>query len=155
MIDTGHRSDCTIHQGWDCCCGRQDRIALATEQTMHAAWRKRAEEAEAEALALRADLARISEEMGLPPTIGPAPGTLKRLLDDGKAAAAEALALREALCMIYEKYEDGGQCFEGPDCAGSYMGNAVHLDGDEENQILALIPKERDAAIAAARKGEA
>lgn len=31
----------------DCTCGLQWRIALQTEQTMHAAWRKRAEEAEA------------------------------------------------------------------------------------------------------------
>lgn len=31
----------------DCKCGLQYRIALQTEQTMHAAWRKRAEEAEA------------------------------------------------------------------------------------------------------------
>ena len=32
----------------DCTCGLKWRIALQTEQTMHAAWRKRAEEAEAE-----------------------------------------------------------------------------------------------------------
>ena len=31
-------------------------------------------------------LASISEEMGLPPSMGPAPGQLKRLLEDGKAA---------------------------------------------------------------------
>jgi hypothetical protein len=31
----------------DCTCGLRWRIALQTEQTMHAAWRKRAEEAEA------------------------------------------------------------------------------------------------------------
>ena len=63
---------------------------------------------------LERELARISAEMGLPPTIGPAPGTLKRLLDDGRkavariaeleaqlaAAQAEALALREALTQI-------------------------------------------------------
>jgi hypothetical protein len=46
---------------------------------------------QAEVSALRADLARISEEMGLPPTIGPAPGELRRLLHDGRAAG-EALA---------------------------------------------------------------
>ncbi|HET6496410.1 MAG TPA: hypothetical protein VFH61_13715 [Thermoleophilia bacterium] len=38
---------------------------------------------------LWADLARISDEMGLPPTIGPAPGELRRILADGKQARAE------------------------------------------------------------------
>ena len=36
--------------------------------------------------ALRNDLARISNEMGLPPGIGPAPGELRRMLDNGKVA---------------------------------------------------------------------
>lgn len=36
--------------------------------------------------ALRSDLARISDEMGLPPFIGPAPGELRRMLDNGKVA---------------------------------------------------------------------
>ena len=35
---------------------------------------------------LRKALAGISEEMGLPPTIGPAKGDLKRLLDNGTVA---------------------------------------------------------------------
>jgi len=39
---------------------------------------------------LRLALAGISEEMGLPPTIGPAKGDLKRILDQG-AAAIEAI----------------------------------------------------------------
>lgn len=45
-------------------------------------------EAEKELTALKADLARVSEELGLPPTIGPAPGELKRresLLQDSLA----------------------------------------------------------------------
>lgn len=42
---------------------------------------------------LRKALAGISEEMGLPETIRPAKGDLKRLLDNGKAAID---ALREA-----------------------------------------------------------
>lgn len=37
----------------DCTCGLQWRIQLQTEQTLHAAWRKRAEEAEAELAILR------------------------------------------------------------------------------------------------------
>lgn len=40
-----------------CTCGLEWRIKLRTEQEMHAAWRKRAEEAEALNAKLRADLA--------------------------------------------------------------------------------------------------
>jgi hypothetical protein len=46
--------------------------------------------------ALRADLARISEEYGLPPTIGPAPGEIKRreqLLKDYRDDLAAARAV--------------------------------------------------------------
>lgn len=46
-----HRTDCT--------CGLRYRIELSTERTMHAAWRKRAEEAEAENTALRARVAAL------------------------------------------------------------------------------------------------
>lgn len=38
----------------DCTCGLKWRIELQTEQTMHAAWRKRAEEAETQLAALKA-----------------------------------------------------------------------------------------------------
>lgn len=53
-----HKRNCAAlaWDGWDhgeCTCGLQHRIALATEQTMHAAWRKRAEEAESELLTLK------------------------------------------------------------------------------------------------------
>lgn len=40
--------------------------------------------------ALRADLARISAELGLPPRIGPAPGELARLVGDLRALCCEA-----------------------------------------------------------------
>lgn len=38
-----------------CTCAKQERIELATEQAMHAGWRKRAEEAEAEVQRLRGE----------------------------------------------------------------------------------------------------
>ena len=48
----------------------------------------------AEVRALRADLARVSEELGLPPSIGPAPGELRRLLAEARRAGAEAFKAR-------------------------------------------------------------
>lgn len=44
-----------------CTCGYRHRVALQTEQTMHAAWRKRAEEAEAELLRLSQQSAPVAE----------------------------------------------------------------------------------------------
>ena len=46
-----------------CTCGLKWRIALSTEQTMHAAWRKRGEEAEAELSRLTADNERLGEAL--------------------------------------------------------------------------------------------
>lgn len=49
-----HAMNCAgSHWDGDCTCGLNVRIALETERTMHAAWRKRAEEAEAELRAMR------------------------------------------------------------------------------------------------------
>lgn len=45
-----------------CTCGLKQRIALSTEKTMHAAWRKRAEEAEAQVASLTARLAEAEAE---------------------------------------------------------------------------------------------
>jgi len=42
----------------------------------------------------RAALASVSEELGLPPRIGPAKGDLRRLLDEGKRAAETLRDLR-------------------------------------------------------------
>ena len=46
----------------NCTCGLRWRVALATEQEMHAAWRKRAEEAET-ALAMRRADGRLREAL--------------------------------------------------------------------------------------------
>lgn len=45
---------------------------------------------------LRADLARVSAEMGLPPTIGPAPGEIERTMREHAETRAQLAALREA-----------------------------------------------------------
>lgn len=46
------------------------------------------------------ELKRISEEMGLPPGIGPAEGELRRLLDEGREAVEERNKLRAALFAL-------------------------------------------------------
>lgn len=48
----------------DCTCGLYWRKALGTEQTMHAAWRKRAEEAEAELAAKEGECERLRNACG-------------------------------------------------------------------------------------------
>ena len=70
----------------------QDRALLYSRIKELEEWIKR-ETAEIERLraenkALRDDLARISEEMGLPPTIGPAPGALKSIMALARGEAA-------------------------------------------------------------------
>lgn len=52
--------------GDPCTCARTQRMMLSSEQSLHAAWRKRAEEAEARETALEADNAALREAvMGL------------------------------------------------------------------------------------------
>ena len=60
---------------------------------------------------------------------------------------AENARLREALEMIYDKWEDGVSCYEDPEEHTAFVGNAIQLSDEEEKQILALIPKQRTAAL--------
>lgn len=65
---------------------------------------------------LRKALAGISEEMGLPETMGPAKGDLKRLLDNGKAAI-EKLRLAPVAISAEADFEAMTWTFEiAPDC---------------------------------------
>ena len=70
--------------------------------------------------ALEADLARISEEMGLPPTIGPAPGALRRLLDDGKHAVARLEEAEAAIkaAVLAEREACAEKCMQRGDSLG-------------------------------------
>ena len=61
------------------------------------------------------------------------------------ALEAENARLKAALCMIYDKWEDGTSCYEDPEDYTGHLGNAVKLTNDEEAQILALIPSQRSA----------
>lgn len=66
----------------------------------------------------RRELESISAEIGLPPTMGPAPGELKRVIDDGRAAIATLRALgelrarTEARC-VWVQDEDNGEVYDG------------------------------------------
>jgi hypothetical protein len=44
--------------------------------------------------------------------------------------------LLEALELIYDKRENGPDCFEDPEDQGGYLGKAVNLSFEEENSIL-------------------
>ncbi len=59
-----HGMNCAYRADSDepCTCGVVLRIALQTEQTMHTAWRKRAEEAERENADLRARLEAVTKD---------------------------------------------------------------------------------------------
>lgn len=60
-----HAMNCGGYAGWDedCTCGLEWRIALRTEQEMHRAWRKRAEEAEAKVTILLLDVAKLKHDI--------------------------------------------------------------------------------------------
>jgi hypothetical protein len=56
--------------------------------------------------ALETDLARVSEELGLPPKIGPAPGVIRALAARVKAMDAERVVLRETLEVYASTYNE-------------------------------------------------
>lgn len=66
------------------------------------------------------------------------------LAEDGLASyALEVERLKDALEMLYDKWEEGAPCFEDADNTGISLGNAFRLTEDEEAKILALIPSRR------------
>ena len=60
--------------------------------------------------------------------------------------------MRAALVMLYDKWEYGEPCYEEPDSMECYIGHAFKLSEAEENQVLTLIPKERNAVDTKARQ---
>lgn len=70
------------------------------------------------------------------------------------ALTAERDSLKAALTEFFDLWEYGQECYEDPDDAAGYMGHAVKLPYELEDRILALIPKERDAALAEREEGK-
>ena len=60
-------------------------------------------------------------------------------------SSAEIKRLRDALEMLFTKYEDGDAVYENGDSLGVFCGRAVKLSQKESIEILSLIPKERTA----------
>lgn len=63
---------------------------------------------------LRADLARVSEEMGLPPTVGPAAGEIRRMCTISEQMHAELRALREVARAAREVVDRYGRAAKVP-----------------------------------------
>jgi hypothetical protein len=63
--------------------------------------------------------------------------------ESGEPVASEVQRLRDALELMWDRYENGDPCHDDTDdeCGGNFIGNAVRLFEDEEREILALIPK--------------
>lgn len=96
--DTFHFVNCIV-------CGGNNQLFSGYETQERAAewWNRRTEPGpSAEIESLRADLARVSEELGLPPTIGPAPGWLKETIARAKS---ERVAFIAVLRMFVEAEE--------------------------------------------------
>ena len=48
----------------------------------------------------------------------------------------ERAAVRDALVLLYDKYENGDPCYEDPSELEGYMGSAVQLSDEEERSVL-------------------
>jgi len=59
----------------------------------------------------------------------------------GETSASTADALRDALEMMYDSWENGDTCYEDPESCTGYLGRAFSLSMEEEQRVLALIPK--------------
>lgn len=69
-----------------------------------------------------------------------------RLTEELDALRAENEALRKTLAMLYDKWEDGNDCYQDVETETGFLGHAFKLSLAEEDQVIALIGK--DAAIA-------
>ena len=82
-----------------CTCGLQWRDALATEQTMHAAWRKRAEEVERDLAARDAEIGRLRKVLYCISVVDQGCGgnlTYPEMVESAKEQATAALAPQPA-----------------------------------------------------------
>ena len=68
---------------------------------------------------------------------------------DGKVVDLIRNRLTNSLEMLYSRYDNGDDAYEDPDNYDGYLGKCIKLSGEEEDEILALIP-----SLPAAPKGE-
>lgn len=61
---------------------------------------------------------------------------------ESEALRARVAELEAALRMMYDKYENGDGCYEDPDVCSGYLGSAVKLSDEEEQQVYALLEKQ-------------
>ncbi len=81
--------------------GKKDELTYAREEIRRLqGYEVRLRSAEVRMYRAESELKRISEEMALPPGIGPAEGELRRLLDEGRKAIKERDELRAALFAL-------------------------------------------------------
>lgn len=102
--------------------------------------RDRIAQLESELTALRAEFAQRIER---------ANDEIQSTQERAARAEAERDRLIRALEMIYDKWENGDPCYGDAETLSDPIGNAVELSYEEENEILALIPRTPSAALAA------
>jgi len=64
---------------------------------------------------------------------------MRTFTPQGDQLAASNELLLQSLLLMYDKYEVGESCYEDVETFSGYIGNAVRLSGEEENQILAAL----------------
>ena len=67
------------------------------------------------------------------------------LLQRAQAAEEREKKLREALELMYDKWENGAPCFEDVEDEAGPLGNAFRLDNAEEAQVLSALACVREA----------
>lgn len=73
------------------------------------AWRER-DEARAQVDLLKKECASLSEEFGLPPTMRPAEGEIRRFMEERRTAMRERDEARAALRLLWEEATDVERC---------------------------------------------
>lgn len=75
------------------------------------------------------------------PDVGNIHANIRKLKKD----ADQAIKL---LSLMFDKYDEGVQCYEEPEDCSGFMGNAVKLNGDEFSEIVEMLDRlaPRDAS---------
>jgi hypothetical protein len=60
--------------------------------------------------------------------------------DRAEQSERKCAELSEALGLMYDKWENGDDCWDDPNDGVGYLGKAFRLSDEEEGRILALLP---------------